>query len=126
MEKREGVVSAAQRKLFKVGDCFVKVTPGEPPVVNDGDHVAVAGYLQQGFITPYACHNITKQIIWHQSYILYLLAGMLVLLCGFFVLTGSSIWFLALGCIVSLIGILLIAKGIVILRAIKYVSTPQI
>jgi hypothetical protein len=125
LERREGVVSAAQRKLFKVGDCFVKVPSGEQPVVTDGDHVAVAGYLRHGFITPYACHNITKQIIWHQSYSLHFMAGILVLLCGVFVLTGSSIWLLTLGCIVSLIGILMIAKGIVILRAIRYVSTPQ-
>ncbi len=121
MEKREGIFSAAQRGLFKVGDCFVNVPTGEQPIVNDGDHVAVAGYLRQRFITPYACHNITKQIIWHQSYSLHLLAGILVLLCGIFVLMGSSIWLIVLVCVVSLIGMVMIAKGIVIRRAIRYV-----
>jgi hypothetical protein len=87
--------------------------------------MAVAGYSRRGFMIPYACHNTSKKIMWHQSFILYLLAGILVVACGIFVLTGSSEWLIVLGFVVSIIGIVMIAKGIVILRAIRYVSTPQ-
>jgi hypothetical protein len=123
MEKHEGIVSEAGQNLFKVGDCFVKVASGEPPVVSKGDQVTVAGFRRRGLITPYACNNITKHLMWHQSYTLHLLAGILVLLCGIFVILGSSVRLIGLGCLVNLIGILMIIKGVVILRAIRVVST---
>lgn len=125
MERVEGVVSDARQDIFKVDDRFVKVISGESLIASDGDQVIIAGHLSHGFLVPYACNNITKKILWHQSFILYLLAGILVIACGVFVLTGNSVWLILLGCIVSLIGILMIAKGIVILRAIRYVSSPQ-
>jgi hypothetical protein len=125
VERVEGIVSDIRHGLFKVDDRFVKVISGQPPVVSEGDMMAVAGYSRRGFIIPYACHNTSKKIMWHQSFIHYLLAGILVIVCGIFVLTGASEWLIALGCVVSIIGIVMIAKGIVIFRAIRYVSTPQ-
>ncbi|MGD0819206.1 MAG: hypothetical protein ABSA71_00505 [Desulfomonilia bacterium] len=125
MVKREGSASEAKYNLFKVGDCFVKVLSGEPPVVSNGDQVTVAGFFRCGLIIPYACYNISKQIIWHQSYILHLLAGILVFACGIFVILGSTTWLIVLGCLVNLIGILMIIKGVVILRAIRFVSIPR-
>jgi len=125
LERVEGIVSETRKGLFKVNDRFVKMILGETFIVGDGDHVVIAGYPQRGLLVPYACNNITNKILWHQSFILYILAGILVIACGGFVLTGVSEWLILLGCIVSLIGILMIAKGIVILRAIRYVSTPQ-
>jgi hypothetical protein len=125
VDKREGIVSDVRQNLFKVGDCFVKVAFGEPPVVSNGDQVVIVGFLRRGLITPYACNNITKQLMWHLSYTLHLLAGILVLLCGIFVILGSTTWLIVLGCLVNLIGILMIIKGVVILRAIRSVSIPR-
>ncbi|MGO9145829.1 MAG: hypothetical protein ACLQDF_05620 [Desulfomonilia bacterium] len=125
MEKREGIVSEAGQNLFKVGDCFVKVPSGEPPVVSNGDQVVVVGFLRHGLIIPYACNNITKQLMWHQSYTLHLLAGIFVLACGIFVRSGSSVRLIGLGCLINLIGIFMIVKGVVILRAIRVVSTSH-
>ena len=122
MEKREGSVLEAGQNLFKVDDCFVKVASVDPPVVSNGDQVTVVGFLRHGLIIPYACNNITKQLIWHQSYILHLLTGILVLACGIFVILGSTTWLIVLGCLVNLIGTLMIIKGVVILRAIRSVS----
>lgn len=125
MERVEGVVSDARQGIFKVDDRFVEVISGEPPVVSNGDQVTVAGFRRRGFIIPYACNNITKQLMWHQSYTLHLLAGILVLLCGIFVILGSSVRLIGLGCLVNLIGILMIVKGVVILRAIRVASTSH-
>jgi hypothetical protein len=48
-----------------------------------------------------------------------------VLACGIFVILGSTTWLIVLGCLVDLIGILMIIKGVVILRAIRSVSIPR-
>jgi len=120
--KIEGVVSGTQKHLFKVNGCFVKIISGEPPIVKDGDTASVAGHMKRGIVKPYAIHNTTEQIVRHESYTLPLLAGILVIVCGVFVITGLSLPLIALGSIVIFIGTLMIARGIAIIRAIKYVT----
>lgn len=122
MKKIEGTVSDIRKHLFKVDDCFVEITTGDPSTVKDGDTVSVAGYMARGLIRAYAVQNTTEQIIWHQSYVHPFLAGILVIACGFFIVTGFSLPLIVLGCIVILIGILMIARGIAIIRAIKFVT----
>ena len=122
MKKIEGIVSDTRKHLFKVEGCIVETASGEPPSVKDGDTVFVAGYITRGIIRAYAVQNITEQIIWHQSYVLPLLAGILVIACGVFIISGLSMPLITLGCVVVLIGILMIARGIAIIKAIKFVS----
>jgi len=118
----EGTVSDTRKHLFKVGGCIVETASGEPPSVKDGDTVSVAGYMTRGIIRAYAVQNISEQIIWHQSYVLYLLAGILVIACGAFIISGLSMPLIVLGCLVTVIGILMMTRGITIIKAIKIVS----
>jgi uncharacterized membrane protein YphA (DoxX/SURF4 family) len=121
----EGTVSDTRKHLFKVGGCIVETASGELPIIKDGDMASVAGYMRRGIIKPYAIHNITEQIIQHESYVRSLLAGILVVACGVFIVSGFSLPLIALGCMVFLIGILMIAKGIAIIRAVKFVSESR-
>ncbi len=125
MKTIEGTVSDTRKHLFKVGGCFVETAFGEPPIVKDGDRASAAGYMRRGIIRAYAVWNITEQILWHQSYVLPLLAGILVIVCGVFIVSGFSLPLISLGCIVFLIGILMIARGIAIIRAVRFVSEPH-
>ena len=122
MKKIEDIVSDAKKHLFRVGNVFVKVPAGETLVVKDGDMVAVAGYMRKGIIVPWAINNVTEQVIWHESYVLPLLAGFLVVACGIFVITGASVPLIVLGCVVTFIGMLMMARGIAIILAVNSVS----
>jgi hypothetical protein len=122
VKKIAGVVTDTRKHLFKVGGCFVETISGEPLIVKDGDTASVAGYMRKGIIRPYAIHNITEQVIWHQSYVLFLLAGILVIACEVFIVSGYSLPLIILGGIVISIGILMIARGIAIIRAVSFVS----
>jgi hypothetical protein len=121
----EGIVSDTRKHLFKVGGCFVETASGEPPIVKDGDMASVAGCMRRGIVRPYAIYNITEQIVRHESYVLPLLAGILVITCGVFVITGLSLLLIVLGCVVTLIGISMIIRGVAIIRAIKFVSESR-
>ena len=122
MKTIEGTVSDTRKHLFKVGGCIVETASGEPPSVKDGDIVSVAGHITRGIIRAYAVQNITEQIIWHQSYVLHLLAGILVIASGVFIISGLSMPLIVLGCLVTVIGILMMTRGITIIKAIKIVS----
>jgi len=76
-------VSTTHIMSFELDSVTVRVRFGEPPVIENGDELIVAGEMCGDVFEAYAYHNLTRRVRGHQSIVGYLVIGTVFPILGF-------------------------------------------
>jgi hypothetical protein len=126
---RDGV-STSHHAIFKVGETTVVFTSGSPPIIGDGDHIVVAGRRRGKVLLAEAYVNRTAMIRGNSGLWQNLLGAAFTLSAGALGLAlvlppfnvEPELMLLGAGLVFIGMGLLLLYRGVVILRAVRLVK----
>lgn len=79
-----GHISTTHISLFKLDGLQVSIRSNEPPVIDDGDAVVVAGDLDKGLLKAYAYKNLTTGVYGNEGLNIMLLFGIIFPIVGIY------------------------------------------
>lgn len=121
---KDGHVTTTHICIFQLDGRTVKAKSSEPPIINDGDNVIVAGSSSGGVFNAFAYRNITSQADGNEGYILMFLFGVIfpvasVMIFGTFSDPFFGIFPKIIGSVFILAGLYMLFRGVRILQAVK-------
>lgn len=129
--------SLAYIAIFELDGQAVKYTADEPPILKEGDMVAVAGRVHRGLFEAVAYRNLTTRVAGSVEYRSYLTGGVGLLLLPFVVAGAlllsltprerSSVmpWLMLAGVVVMGMGVLVLREWSKVHRAVKALERAE-